>query len=259
MPETDIYLSIIIPAYNEAARLPKMLRRVNEYLAERPFTYEIIVVLDGPSDDTREVLGALASTVNNLLVLDCKTNRGKGRTVKRGMLAAHGRIRLFSDADNSTDISHFDKMIPLFERDFDVVIGSRHSRDAPGAGQEMPQVWSRRLMGSMGNLLIRLLAVRGIRDTQCGFKAFRDYAAEKIFSQTVIDRWGFDIEALALSRKLNYRIGVIPTRWVNDPRSHLKGRDYLSVLWETLRIQWNLFRGRYNLRRDACQERMRKR
>jgi glycosyltransferase involved in cell wall biosynthesis len=243
----DIYLSVIIPAYNEAERIMKTLRRFQEYFSGKPFSYEIIVVLDGPRDNTREVLKNIEGTIRNLKVVERRANRGKGYTVREGMLKAEGRVRLFADADNSTDISHFDKMRPLFDKGYDVVICSRDSKDAKGARQVAPQAWYKRLAGNLGNIFIQLVAVRGIWDTQCGFKAFRDYAAEKIFSKALINRWGFDIEALALARALNYKIGIVPAYWVNDPKSHVKLSGYLQVLWETVKIRWNLSRGKYRL------------
>lgn len=247
MPQPDIHLSVIIPAYNEAFRLPETLRRFQQHLAKKTFDYEILVVLDGPTDSTREVLQKAASEVNNLIIVDRAVNRGKGHAVREGMLKASGRVRLFSDADNSTDIAHFDKMQPLFDQGYDVVICSRHPTDAPGAGQVVPQVWYKRLLGKLGNLFIQLVAVRGVWDTQCGFKAFRDHAAEKIFSRAVVDGWGFDIEVLALARALNYRIGIIPAAWINDPTSHVGIGGYLGVLWDTVRVWHNLANRKYKL------------
>lgn len=247
MVSPDVYLSVIIPAYNEALRLPKTLRRFQEYLSQKPFRYEIIVVLDGPTDATREVLRNISSEIKNLTVVDRKMNRGKGYTVREGMLKASGRIRLFADADNSTDISHFDKMRNFFDKGYEVVVCSRDPKDAKGAKQAVPQRWHKRLLGNLGNLFIQLVAVRGIWDTQCGFKAFRDYACDRIFSQALINRWGFDIEVLALGRALNYKIGIVPAYWVNDPKSHVKLSGYIGVLWETIKIRWNLSRGRYKL------------
>lgn len=163
------------------------------------------------------------------------------------MLHASGRMRLFSDADNSTNISHLDQMLPLLDQGYDLVICSRDSRDAPGARQAVPQAWYKRFMGNMGNLFIQLVAVRGIWDIQCGFKALRDYAAEKIFSQTVIDGWAFDVEVLALARALRYRIGIVPAHWINDSRSHVKWLGYLQVLVETVKVRRNLYAGKYKL------------
>ena len=245
MRPSEIYLSVIVPTYNEAERLPGTLKRFQEYLLAKPFTYEIIVVLDGPTDNTRDVLAAMVYEIKCLKILDRNVNRGKGYTVREGMLKASGRVRLFSDADNSTDISHFDKMQSFLDGGCDLVICSRSSSDAPGARQAVPQVWYKRMIGKFGNLFVQLLAVRGIWDTQCGFKAFRDSAAEKIFSQTAIDGWGFDIEVLALARALQYRIGIVPAAWINDPRSHVIWGGYLGALWEILKIRWNLVRGHY--------------
>lgn len=247
MARPEIYLSVIIPAYNEANRIPKTLRRVQDYLSARPFSYEILVVLDGPTDDTRGVLRKMEPEIRSLRLLDNGTHRGKGYVVRQGMLAASGRIRLFTDADNSTDISHFEKMRPLLDKGCDLVICSRDAKDAPGARQAVPQEWHKRMLGNMGNLFIQLLAVRGIWDTQCGFKAFRDHAAEKIFSRAFIDGWGFDIEALALAQAVNYKIGIAPADWINDPRSHVKFTGYLQVLWETVKVSWNISRSRYRL------------
>lgn len=247
MPQPDVHLSVIIPAYNEAYTIPETLRRFQQYLAKKTFAYEILVVLDGPTDHTREVLQRVAPEIKNLKIVDRTVNRGKGYTVREGMLNASGHVRLFSDADNSTDIAHFDKMQPLFDRGYDVVICSRHPRDAEGAGQVTPQAWYKRLLGKLGNLFVQLVAVRGIWDTQCGFKAFRDRAAEKIFCQTIIDGWGFDVEALALARALNYRIGIVPACWINAPRSHVKFSGYLEVLWETVKVRQNLTSRKYKL------------
>lgn len=247
MKPSHVYLSVIVPAFNEAERLPQTLRRLQEYLSVVPFTYEIVVVLDGPRDSTREVLQGLMSEIKNLTVLDRRHNRGKGYTVKEGMLQASGRVRLFTDADNSTDIAHFDAIQRYFEDGYDVVICSRDHRDAAGARQVVPQARYKRLLGNLGNLFIQLLAVRGIWDTQCGFKALRGHAAEKIFSQAVIEGWGFDIEVLALARALRYKIGIIPAHWINHPRSHISLSSYLQVLWETIKIWRNLSTGKYKL------------
>ena len=163
------------------------------------------------------------------------------------MLEARGQIRLFTDADNSTDIAHFDQMKTLFDEGCDLVIASRSPKDAAGAQQSVSQPWHKRSIGRLGNLLVQLLAVRGIWDTQCGFKAFRAEAAERIFSQTTVDGWGFDIEVLALARAFNYKIGIIPAHWVNDARSHVRNIDYLRVLRDTFKVRANLLMGKYGL------------
>jgi glycosyltransferase involved in cell wall biosynthesis len=237
MAEAVTFLSVIIPVYNEAERLPKTLQRLHEYLSTRPFTYEILVVLDGPTDGTREVLSQISGTIANLRVIDRVVNRGKGYTVKEGMLKATGRIRLFSDADNSTDIAHIAPMLSLFDSGCDVVIASRHPNDAPGARQTVPQPLYRRILSRVGNIIVQFLVLRGIWDTHCGFKAFRPEAAIKIFSQTEVEGWGFDIEVLALARAMSLKIGFVAANWINDDRSHMGLFDYLGALRDTLRLR----------------------
>lgn len=240
MPNVDLYLSVIVPAYNEADRLPKTLRRFNEYLSKQAYNYEIVVVNDGSKDGTADAVGSMVNEIKNLRLMDRKKNMGKGYSVREGMMAAKGKIRLFADADNATDISHFEKMRQFFDKGYEVVICSRDPKDAPGAKQAVSQVWWKRLLGNLGNLYIQWLAVRGIWDTQCGFKAFRDFAAEKIFATAKINRWAFDVEALALARKFGYKIGIFPANWINDPHSTVRISSYLRTLWEVFKISRNL-------------------
>ncbi len=247
MSQTDVYLSVIVPAYNEAARIGKTLERLQQYLAQAAFNYEILVVSDGSTDATVDVVRQQAKRITGLRMIERGVNRGKGFTVKEGMLAADGQVRLFCDADNSTDIAHFDKMKPLFDQGYDVVIASRNDSDAAGAKQVVSQVWYKRAVGRLGNRIVQRLAVPGIWDTQCGFKAFRAAAAGQIFSQATIGRWGFDVEALALARALNYRIGIIPAQWINDDRSHVRSLDYLHVLADTWAVRRNIRAGKYHL------------
>lgn len=237
MPNNDVYLSIIVPAYNESERLPKTLRRFQEYLSKQAYNYEILVVNDGSKDNTADVVRPMEKEIKNLRFIDRKKNCGKGYTVMEGMLAAQGKIRLFTDADNATDISHFDKMRPLFDKNYEVVICSRDSKDAPGAHQAVSQPWWKRTLGNMGNLYIQWMAVRGIWDTQCGFKAFRDFAAKRIFKQLKTYRWAFDVEILAIARKLDYKIGIIPADWKNDPNTRVSFMSYFKTLWEVFKIK----------------------
>lgn len=194
-------------------------------------------MLDGPTDGTREVLKNISGEIANLRVIDRRVNRGKGYTVKEGMLAASGRVRLFTDADNSTDIAHLSQMLPLFDQGYDVVIASRNSKDAAGARQTIPQPFYRWLLGRIGNFIAQLLVIPGIWDTHCGFKAFGAAAAERIFSQTEIDGWGFDIEVLVLARALNRKIGIIPAHWINDDGSHMRVHSYLQALRDIIRLR----------------------
>ena len=241
----DVFLSVIIPAYNEEKRIAKTLDIIAEYLGRQPYQSEILVVTDGSTDNTIGVVNDKKKVLSNLEILAMSKHRGKGYGVRMGMLHTTGRIRLFTDADNSTDISHFDLMRPFFDKGFEVVICSRDTKDAKGAKQAVSQKWYKRLAGNAGNLFIQFTAVRGIWDTQCGFKAFRAGAAEKIFGVSRINGWGFDIEVLALARRLGYQIGIVPADWKNDPSSRVRFSSYLKVLAETVLVKINLWRGIY--------------
>jgi glycosyltransferase involved in cell wall biosynthesis len=254
MSDKQPYLSVIIPAYTEEQRIGHTLAVVCDYLAQQPYTAEILVVLDGPEDRTLEKVRAFAAHQPHVRWINREENRGKGFTVRQGMLAACGQIRLFTDADNSTDISHFDQMKPHFDGGSDVVICSRDRKDAPGARQAVPQPPLKRFLGNGGNLFIQLMAVPGIWDTQCGFKAFSAGAAERIFSVATIDRWGFDIEALALARHFDYPIRIVPANWIDDADTHVSLRNYLDTILETLRVRWNLSTGVYRRAALARQE-----
>ena len=237
------FLSVVIPAYNEAERLPRTLLAVDAYLSKAGYSYEIIVADDGSKDTTADIVTRMAKTVKHLRLLAFGVNRGKGAAVKDGMIAAEGKYRLFMDADNSTSIEHFEKMMPFFSEGYDVVIGSRAIE---GAHLDPPEPWYRQIPGKLGNLFwIQLLVLPGYWDTQCGFKAFTAEAAERIFRLTKITRWGFDIEALALAKKLGYKIKEIPVHWVNDTNSRVSASAYLQVLMETVKIRVWLWTGQY--------------
>src|SRR5262245_59521559 len=239
------YLSVIIPAYNEESRIARVLEAVHNYLRRQDFRWEVIVVIDGARDRTLETIQDFAAGKDGINYIDRKENRGKGFTVRQGMLQATGRVRLFTDADNSTDIAHFDKMKPLFEAGYEVVICSRDSKDAPGARQAVPQPAFKRVLGNGGNLIVQALAVPGIWDTQCGFKAFTDRAAARICSLSRIDRWGFDIEALALARRFNFRVGIVPAYWIDDAETHVRLSGYADAFLDAVRVRWGLMTGRY--------------
>jgi len=241
-----IYLSVIIPSYNEEKRISNTLLEIDKYLSKQDYSYEIIVVSDGSKDKTAAIVRKFSDLIKNLRLIDNKENHGKGWVVRQGMLEAKGQHRLFMDADNATTIDHFEKMIPLFKQGFKVVIGSRDKKDAEGAKQEVPQSFLKRQVGNLGNILIQLFAVSGIWDTQCGFKAFTNKATDDIFKRCLIDRWGFDIETLAIARKLDYKIGIIPVNWINDPESRVTLKGYLNTFRELFKIKWNLIIHKYD-------------
>ncbi|PIV31775.1 hypothetical protein COS33_01395 [Candidatus Wolfebacteria bacterium CG02_land_8_20_14_3_00_37_12] len=239
------FLSVIIPAYNEAKRLPLTLVDIDKHLKKADFSYEILIVNDGSIDGTAEIIERFSHIMDNLKLINQK-NTGKGGAVKHGMLEAKGQIRLFMDADNSTAIDQFNKMVPYFSakggEGYDVVIGSR---DVKGAQLMPPQPWYKRLGGNVGNLIIQVLLLPGIWDTQCGFKAFTAEAVEKIFPLIKIKRWGFDVEILSLAKKFGYKIKEIPVIWVNNPISKVSAFAYLQVLWEVVKIRYWLTTNKY--------------
>lgn len=241
--QNEIYISIIIPAYNEERRLSKTLEKVDEYLKKQSFSYEIIVVSDGSKDKTSQVVKDLIPRIQNLRLIDNKENHGKGYVVRQGMLDAKGEYRLFTDADNSTSIDQIEKMLPEFEKGFKVVIGSR---DIKGAVIATPQSWIRRRLGDIFNLIVQVISgLWGIWDTQCGFKGFTSRAVEDIFPKCKIDRWAFDVEILVISKKLGYKIKEIPVTWVNDPESKVKLKGMIKMLFEVFQIRWNVITKRY--------------
>ncbi len=241
---TKPFLSIIIPAYNEAERIPKTLLDIDKRLDQAEFSYEIVVVNDGSKDKTAEIVTNLQKVVRNLSLINNKNNQGKGGVVAQGMLAAKGSIRLFTDADNSTSIDQVEKFFPYFKQGYDVVIGSRSVKEAD---LTVKQPFYRQLLGRLGNLVIKILLVPGINDTQCGFKAFTEEAAIKIFPQLTIKGWGFDIEVLTLARLMGFRIKEVGIRWINDPNSKVKASSYLEVLSEVIKIKLNIWRKKYKV------------
>lgn len=236
------YLSIIIPAYNEAERLPKTLLDIDKRLASAVYSYEILVVNDGSKDNTAEVVRNMTKLVKNLKLIDNVENRGKGAVVRQGMLLAGGAIRLFTDADNSTSIDQFDQMIPFFKQGYEVVIGSRA---IAGAKLDPPEPIYRQIPGKLGNLLIQALLLPGLWDTQCGFKAFTAEAARRVFEPSRIPGWGFDVETLSLAKHMGYKIKEVPVHWINDIHSHVKASAYLKVLMETFTIRWWFWTDKY--------------
>ena len=249
-----MYLSVIIPAYNEEKNIRRTIESIYHYLSGKNIEHEIIVATDGSKDKTDDIVRTAMSSVPTLQLLDYARNKGKGFAVRQGMLKATGQYRLFTDADNATSIDHIERMMPYFsaeggsasggEQGYDVVIGSIALKGSTVAsGSE--SLW-RRIFGIMGNLFIQIMVVPGIQDTQRGFKIVTAKAAQDIFSKALIDRWGFDIEMLALARKFKHKIKEVPVNWKNDPNSHVGIKAYLEVLMETVKIRWNLLTGKYN-------------
>lgn len=235
MPITSTDLSIVIPCYNEARRLPGTLWDIYGYLAHSNMEVEVLVVDDGSTDDTVYVARQMAAHMPQLHVRSLGQNYGKGRAVQYGMLTATGRHILFMDADNATSISELVKLLP-YAAVHDVVIGSRY---APGSDVVIRQPWYRRLVSRLGNGLIRLLLVKRIRDTQCGFKLFHSNAAKDIFSRLRTKGFGFDIEALAIAQHLGYRVKEVGVVWYDSAESRFRPvRDAWRTLKELARITY---------------------
>ncbi len=239
----EIYLSVVVPAYNEEKRLPQTLISIGDYLKAQRYNYEIIVVNDGSKDGTGRVVEELIGKIANLKLIDNCQNRGKGYVARQGMLAARGKIRLFTDADNSTPIGEVEKLLPYFEQGYDVVIGSR---DAKGAKLEPPQPMIRRFLGEGFGLLTNIFAgTWGIADTQCGFKAMTARAAREILPKCEIDRFAFDPEILAIAKMREFKIKETGILWKNDPRSKVKISSMFKMFFDLLRVCANKIKGIY--------------
>jgi dolichyl-phosphate beta-glucosyltransferase len=239
----SIHLSVIIPAYNEVMRLPHTLRRSIEYLKTQPYLSEIIVVNDGSTDGTERIIReqCFSSSVK-LLTHPDGANHGKGAAIKRGMMEARGAYRLFMDADNSTTLEQVERFWPFFDRGFQVVIGSRAIK---GTVIGLHQTKYKEFAGRLGNRIIQIFAVPGIRDTQAGFKMFAAREAEALFSRQTLNRWGYDFELLAIAQLHGFRICEVPITWINSSGSKVTFRSYFEVLGELWRVRRNLKAGIY--------------
>jgi len=231
-------LSVVIPAYNEAGRLPRTLERVNAFLRGFGASHEVLVADDGSADDTARVAREAGATV-----LRDERNHGKGHAVRRGMLAARGRRRLMTDADLSTPIEELPRMLERMDQGFDVVIASRA---LPGSRIEVHQPWFRENMGRVYNLFVRALAVPGLHDTQCGFKLWSAPAARDAFAAARLDGFSFDVETLYLARKRGHRIAEVPVVWRNDAATRVGLGGGSQAFPDLLRIRWYDWTGRYD-------------
>ncbi len=240
-----IRLSVVIPAFNEARRLPVTLEQVTTYLARQDYGSEVVVVDDGCTDGTADLVRGwpVGRVPLRLVAHPDGRNHGKGATVRLGLAEALGVHRLFMDADSSTTIDHVERFWPSFEEGYDVVIGSR---DVAGAHVVIHQPWYKELGGKLGNLIIRSLAVPGIYDTQNGFKAVTARCAEDVLPRLTIDRWGFDVELLVAARCRGYRVKEVPIVWRNDAASTVPAGAYFQVLGEVFRVRRQRAAGRYS-------------
>jgi glycosyltransferase involved in cell wall biosynthesis len=244
MNSQTLDLSIVIPAFNEELRLPKTLASVIAYLQARPYRAEIIVVDDGSSDRTAQIVNDCRQQYPALRLISNGQNRGKGFSVRHGMLRARGEIALFSDADLSTPIEEADKLLSVLrDREYDGAIGSRAMNRKL---IEVHQSALREQAGIFFNWLVRGIMGIDFSDTQCGFKAFRTERARIIFEQQRIERFGFDPEILFLAKRNGLRVAEIPVRWSHDAGTKVNVvADGMQMFIELLVVRWNAIRGRY--------------
>ena len=239
--DKDILFSLILPAYNEELRLPDCMEKVAGFVASREEPIEVIIVENGSKDRTYEMACEYAKQYPWLTVLR-ETKPGKGNAVRRGMLDAHGKYRMFADVDFSMPVDELDHFIPKDGKTYDVAIGSREAKGAVRYNEPA----SRHFTGRVFNLIVRVLAVPGIHDTQCGFKSFSAEAAEKLFGMQLIDGWAFDAEVLFLAQKCGYKIEEVPVQWYYDGNSKINvAKDSVKMFRELLQIRENYAAGRY--------------
>ena len=232
-----IRLSIIIPAHNEEVRLPATLRKINAYLQNQDYLYEILVIDDGSTDKTGKIVKGLIGEVKNLKLIGYQKNKGKGYAVRIGMLRAEGNYRLFVDADNSTSIEQIEKFWPELEGEADIVIASR---DIKGAILNPSQNWWRKFV--LGGVYKKarkiMLNLQDIEDTQCGFKK---EAAEKIFPCCQINGFAFDVEVLVLARKMGFSIKEVPVYWRNSSLSKVTIKSMIKIALDLVKIKKRYF------------------
>jgi len=227
-------LSIIIPAYNEENRIGNSLKLILRYLSKQDYNFEIIVVDDGSSDRTIEKVKEIDSS-GKIKILKNEINKGKGYSIKKGMLEAMGEYQLFSDADLSTPIEELEKFWRYLDEDYVIVIGSRALKDSI---LEVRQPFYREFMGRAFNFIVRVILGFKIKDTQCGFKIFKKEVAKHIFSIQKIEGWSFDVEILYIASKLDYKIKEVPVRWINSPLSKVNPlKDALKMFFDVSRLK----------------------
>jgi dolichyl-phosphate beta-glucosyltransferase len=236
-----LQLSIIIPAHNEEPRLPESLRRIADFLGRQAYQAEVLIVENGSTDRTAAVAEAFIGDHPDFHLLR-EPGSGKGRAVRRGMLAAGGAYRFVCDADLSMPIEQISRFLPPDQADFDVAIASREMAGAVRYGEPPHRHW----IGRAYNLMVRLLLLPGLQDTQCGFKAFSAAATEDLFSAQILDGWGFDVEVLYIAMQRGYRIVEVPIDWYYRPGSRLHLlKDSRDMFLDLLRVRRNWRRGLY--------------
>lgn len=233
-------ISVIIPAYNESARILKTLSRIDEYLHDRFENFEIIVVNDGSLDDTGDKVLEAKEKIPAIKYLSYQPNKGKGYALRQGVTRSTSDIVLISDADLSTPIEEMEKLLIYYEDGADIVIGSRALAESQII---IRQPWWRELMGKTFNRFVRKLLLKNFRDTQCGFKLFKGSVAREIFSYCCLYRFAYDVEVLYLACQAGYKIKEVPIKWINSPGSKVKPlRDSFQMAMDVLRVRFKKYR-----------------
>lgn len=249
---TGFMHSFVLPAYNESERISVSLPKILDYIHQQGMHAEVIVVNDGSTDDTADIVRGFAAEHSIVRLLENPGNRGKGYAVRNGMLHAKGQVMLFTDSDLSSPIEEAGKLFDAIAKGADIAIGSRWLRSEL---QTERQPWYRQLYGRFFNLGLRIVLALRYRDTQCGFKAFNRKAAEILFPRQRIERWGFDPELLFLADKFKLRTAEIPVHWAHDHRSKVNPlRDGIRMGLEMLKVRWNDLRGLYRCPSLAMEE-----
>lgn len=241
----DVTYSIVIPAYNEGTRLANTLDAVTAFIAQHRWRAEIVVVNDGSTDNTADLVREYARRNSVIRLVENPGNRGKGFSVRNGMLHAHGDVLLFTDADLSAPISEAPKLMDAIAAGADIAIGSRWLDPSL---QTHRQSLLRQFLGRVYNILMRIILGLNFKDTQCGFKAFTRKAARLIFPIQHIERWGFDPEVLFVARRYGMKIAEVPVRWGHDTGTRIHPfRDGFQMFWEMLSIRRSDMRGAYRI------------
>ena len=238
-----IDISIIIPAYNEESRIGAAIKTISSYLTRKKFKYEIIVVDDGSRDSTAKIVKKAALRDKKIMLIKNTKNTGKGYSVKRGMLRSSGDVSLFTDADLSTPITEIKNMINVLREGFDVVIGSRRMI---GSKVKVFQPPIRRLSGWVFHKTRKMIFLKDINDTQCGFKMFKKKAVKPIFSRQATNGFVFDVEILLIAENLAYKVKEIPVKWIDEIESSLKIRKHIKgIIKDCIMIRINQIKGLY--------------
>jgi dolichyl-phosphate beta-glucosyltransferase len=228
-------LAVVVPAYNEHDRIGPTLDRLHEYLSGQNYSWKVVVVNDGSKDDTAQIVTDFAQTHPNFELLDSQPNHGKGFVVRKGMLETDAEWLLFSDADLAAPIEEVEKLWKAVEGGTPIAIGSRPLKES---NLEVRQPWYREMAGRSFNLAVQIFAVKGIKDTQCGFKLFRQDVAQDVFKRCKLDGFGFDFESLMIARDLGYPIAEVPIRWAHQEGSKVNMvRDGIRMLTELVKLR----------------------